>query len=147
MGVVLAMAVPIAHIAPGVREVPRSRVSSHGLGTARTEGAHVPRRRRRWCWRWRWRRWSRPGHRIQTAQRTAWRFTFLADAPARRQPRQLSPRAGDDDAAADWGGAAEIHGSDCVLPGADLTRSHDAKSFLSRAPFTGSCLGCANAEG
>ena len=45
------------------------------------------------------------------------RIPDLADAAARRQPRQLSPRSGDDDDAADGRDAGEADGHDCLLQG------------------------------
>src|SRR5262249_218208 len=54
-------------------------------------------------------------NRISRADRRAAGAAVLADVSTSREPRFVSPRAGDDDAEADQDGAAEEPGSDHVL--------------------------------
>src|SRR5713101_2081343 len=53
--------------------------------------------------------------RLQAAQRARRLVAVLADAAARREPRQLPSRSGDDDAQADRRAACEAYGHDRVL--------------------------------
>src|SRR3954453_2430345 len=108
VGVVRAMERPVADGAATGRSVRRPRRAASGVERSRTEPACVrrsPRRRRRLA-----------DHRVQTAQRAGRRLAGVADGPARRQSRELSPRPDHDDAAADRRRAAEADGSDRVLP-------------------------------
>ena len=60
------------------------------------------------------------GLRVQAAQRPGGRVAVLADAAARREPRQLPPRPGDDDAPPARRGAGEADGHDRLLPDAGI---------------------------
>ena len=63
-----------------------------------------------------------------------WEGVFWQTAAARGQPRLLSSRAGDHDAAAAAGGAGRKHGSDHVLPPAEPINAVGLEQALSRPP-------------
>src|SRR5580765_83893 len=110
MGVALAVAGSVAHGADDQRGVSGRRGHPPRLVRPGATRARVSRRARR----------GGPDTRlrVQAAQRPAWGVAVLAAIPARREPRQLPSRSGDDDAAAAWREAREVDGYDCVLQNA-----------------------------
>src|SRR5439155_25218799 len=107
MGVVRAVAGTLTDDAAAGRPVSGSRGAAPNVGRARNEDARVRRGARR--------RRHRSDRRIQAGQRSLGCVARVADAAARREPRELPSRSSDDDAAADRCGTGEADGHDCVL--------------------------------